>query len=108
MAHSHIDWATIAKKPRFVELHRRKCLFLFGWWAFSTVYYLLLPIGAGGHPELFSWKIAGDLNFGCLFVLSQFVVCWAIALLYLAWSNRVSDRITSELLEEIRTGGRDV
>lgn len=107
MAHSHTDCATIAKSPRFVELHRRKCLFLFGWWSFSTVYYLLLPIGARGSPGRFSLKIAGDLIWGCLFVLSQFVVCWAIAVLYLVWSNRVSDKITNELLEEIRTGELD-
>ena len=108
MALSQTDWATIAKNPTFVHLHRRKALFLFGWWAFSTIYYLLLPIGAGVVPELFSWKIAGDMNFGSLFVLSQFVVCWAIAVHYLIWSNRVSDKITGELLEDIRTGGLDV
>jgi uncharacterized membrane protein (DUF485 family) len=107
MAHSHTDWAIIAKNPRFAELHRRKCLFLFGWWSFSSVYYHLLPIGARGSPEFFSLKIAGDLNLRCLFALSQFVVCSAIALLYLVWSNSVSDKITNELLEEIRTGELD-
>jgi uncharacterized membrane protein (DUF485 family) len=107
MAPNQTDRATIAKNPRFVELHRRKCLFFFGWWSFSTVYYLFLPMGAGGSPEPFRLKIAGDLNLRCLFVLSQFVICWAIAVLYLVWSNSVSDEITNELPEEIRTGELD-
>jgi uncharacterized membrane protein (DUF485 family) len=96
------DWAAIAKNPKFVELHRRKSYFLFGWWIFSTVYYFLLPIGAGAAPGLFSVKVIGNINFGYLFALSQFFVSWAIALYYASWANKVSDRLTNELLDELK------
>ena len=57
MAERQYDWAAIAKNPKFVELHHKKQLFLFGWWIFSTVYYFLLPIGAAYTPGLFKIKI---------------------------------------------------
>jgi uncharacterized membrane protein (DUF485 family) len=96
------DWAAIAKNPKFIELHRRKAYFLFGWWIFSTIYYFLLPIGAGSAQELWRWKVIGNINFGYLFALSQFFVSWALAMYYAAWANKVSDRLTNELIEELK------
>jgi uncharacterized membrane protein (DUF485 family) len=95
------DWAAIAENPKFKEIHRRKTVFLFGWWIFSTVYYFLLPIGAGAAPGLFSAKVIGNINFGYLFALSQFFVSWGIAMYYKSWANKVSDRLTQELLAEL-------
>jgi uncharacterized membrane protein (DUF485 family) len=96
------DWAAIANNPKFRELHRRKAYFLFGWWIFSNIYYFLLPIGAGAAPGLWSTKLLGNINFGYLFALSQFFVSWAIALYYAGWANRVSDRMTRELIDELK------
>ncbi|MBI5251769.1 MAG: DUF485 domain-containing protein [Desulfomonile tiedjei] len=96
------DWAAIARNPKFVEIHHKKTVFLFGWWIFSTVYYFLLPIGAGAAPGLFSVKVIGNINFGYLFALSQFFVSWGIAMYYASWATRVSDRLTSELLDELK------
>ncbi|HMN01965.1 MAG TPA: DUF485 domain-containing protein, partial [Geobacter anodireducens] len=80
MAEKQYDWASIAKNPKFVELHRKKTTFLVGWWVFSTVYYFLLPIGAAYAPGLFKIKILSNINFGYLFALSQFFVSWGIAM----------------------------
>jgi uncharacterized membrane protein (DUF485 family) len=96
------DWAAIANNPKFKEIHHRKTMFLFGWWIFSSAYYFLLPIGAGSAQELFRWKVIGNINFGYLFALSQFFVSWGIALYYAAWANKVSDRLTNELLDELK------
>lgn len=102
VAEQQTDWAAIAKNPKFEEIHHRKAVFLFGWWIFSCVYYFLLPIGAGSAQGLYSVKIIGNINFGYLFALSQFFVSWAIALYYAWWANSVSDRLTSELLDELK------
>jgi uncharacterized membrane protein (DUF485 family) len=96
------DWAAIARNPKFRELHRRKAYFLFGWWIFSNIYYFLLPIGAGAAPGLWSAKLLGNINFGYLFALSQFFVSWAIAIYYAVWANKVSDRMTRELIDELK------
>lgn len=102
MAVKTIDWAAIARHPKFVELHHRKTVFLFGWWIFSTVFYFLLPIGAAYAPGLFKAKIIGNINFGYLFALSQFFVSWGIALYYARVANQKFDRLTRELIEEIK------
>lgn len=98
------DWTAITRNPKFVEIHKRKTFFLFGWWIFSTIYYFLLPIGAGAAPGLFGVKVIGNINFGYLFALSQFFVSWGIAMYYASWATRVSDRLTSELLDELKLG----
>lgn len=102
MAQKQEDWAAIARNPKFIEIHKRKTAFLFGWWIFSTVYYFLLPIGAGAAPGFFGIKVIGNINVGYLFALSQFFVSWAIAIYYASWANRVSDRLTNELIDELK------
>lgn len=101
MATRTLNWAEIAQNPKFVELHRRKTTFLFGWWAFSTIFYFLLPIGAAYAPGLFKMKILGNINFGYVFALSQFFVSWGIAIYYAKVANRDFDRLTRELVQEL-------
>lgn len=101
MGQKKIDWAAIARNPKFVELHHRKSIFLFGWWTFSCIFYFLLPIGAAYAPGLFKIKILGNINFGYFFALSQFFVSWGIALYYAKVANRDFDRLTRELVQEL-------
>lgn len=99
------DWAQVAMNPRFVELHRRKVKFLFGWWIASTVIYVVFLVCASLVSRLFAWRVMGDINFGYLCVLSLFVYCWIVAGYYASWANRVSDKITTELVEGFKKGG---
>jgi len=95
------NWSEIARNPRYLELKRRKRVFLFGWWIAATVFYFSLPIVAGYFPELFKIKIIGAINFGYLFILSQFVVAFFVAIYYTKVANRDFDRLTEELIDEI-------
>jgi uncharacterized membrane protein (DUF485 family) len=99
------DWGRIAKDPRFVELHRKKMRFLFGWWIVSTLIYLAILISAGTAPRLFGARVIGDMNFGYIIILSSFIYCWFVAGYYASWANRVSDKLTAKLVEEFRQGG---
>jgi len=101
MSKESYDWAAIARNPKFIELHHRKQKFLFGWWAFSTIYYFMLPIGAAYLPDLFTVKVLGRINLGYLFALSQFFVSWGIAMYYAKVANRDFDRLTRELVQEL-------
>ena len=101
MAEKQYDWKAIAKNPKFIELHHKKSAFLFGWWAFSSAFYFLLPIGAAYAPGLFKIKIIGVINFGYIFALSQFVVSWALAHYYAHVANKDFDRMTKELIDEL-------
>ena len=102
MAEKKYDWAAIARNPKFVELHRKKTTFLFGWWIFSTAYYFLLQIGAAWAPVLFKIKILGNINFGYMFALSQFFVSWGLAIYYAHVANKDFDRLTRELVDELK------
>lgn len=66
------------------------------------VYYLLLPIGAGTVPGFFGVRVIGNVNLGFLFALSQFFVSCALAVYYASWANKVSDRLTEELVSELK------
>jgi uncharacterized membrane protein (DUF485 family) len=102
MAEKTYDWAAIAQDPKFKELHHRKSVFLFGWWIFSSVFYFLLPIGAAYAPELFKIKVIGNINFGYVFALSQFLVSWGIAIYYAKVANQKFDRLTRELIQSLK------
>ncbi len=100
MAGRAIDWAAINADPRFQQLHRKKRGFLTLLMLFSISYYFLLPAGAAWFPELYRIKIAGEINVGILFALSEFAVAWAVAALYTRRANREFDRLAEEINTE--------
>jgi len=95
------NWSEIARNGKYLELKRKKRVFLFGWWLASSVYYFLLPILSGYYPDLFKIKIICVINFGYLFILSQFVVAFFVAIIYTRVANNEFDRLTDELVREI-------
>lgn len=95
------DWAQIAQNPKYLELKRKKKQFLFGWWIAASIYYFLLPILSGYFPELFKIKLIGVINFGYLFILSQYVMTFFVASYYTNVANNEFDRLTAELIKEI-------
>jgi uncharacterized membrane protein (DUF485 family) len=99
------DWSAIAQNAKFKELSRRKMSFLIGWWLFSTIFYFCLPIAAGytnAQSDFFNKQIIGHVPLLYLFALAQYGVCLFIAIYYDYWANRTADRLTKELLEELR------
>lgn len=99
MAETSYDWEKIANNPKFLELKNKKRSFLFSWWIISTIYYLLLPVISGYFPEAFRIKVIGPINFGYLFILSQFVVAIGVAAYYAHVANKDFDRLTKQLLD---------
>src|ERR1700729_1067060 len=100
-----MDWDAITRDPRFMDLHRRKTAFLWGLMALSVAYYFLLPIGAAYFQDLFKIRVWGVINVGLLFALSQFVVAWAIALVYSRKASQDFDRMAAELSTEFSGPG---
>lgn len=101
MAGATINWSEVAKHPKYIELKNKKRTFLFGWWTASTIYYFLLPILSGYAPDLFKFKVVGVINFGYLFILSQFVVAIFVAIYYTRVANDF-DRLTNELVKAVQ------
>ncbi len=103
MATRSYNWSWIAQHPKYLQLKSKKRSFLFGWWIASSIYYFLLPILSGYVPDLFRIKIIGAINFGYLFILSQFVVAFFVAIYYTKVANTEFDRLTAELIKEIQS-----
>ena len=96
------NWSDIAKNPKYLELRRKKRVFLFGWWIAASIYYFSLPLLSGYFPALFKIKLIGVINFGYLFILSQFLVAIFVAIYYTKVANTDFDRMTEELLKDIQ------
>ena len=101
MANIAIDWAAISADPRFQALHRKKLVFLSLLMGVSIAYFFLLPVGAAWFPDLFRIKVAGAVNVGILFALSEFVVAWGVAALYTRRANREFDQLAETINREI-------
>jgi uncharacterized membrane protein (DUF485 family) len=68
--------------------------------AMSVVYYFLLPIGAAYYQDLFKIRVWGPINVGLVFALSEFIVAWAIALVYSRKASRDFDKMAAEIAAE--------
>jgi uncharacterized membrane protein (DUF485 family) len=64
------------------------------------VYYFLLPVSVGYAPRIMSRRVIGSVNLAYVFALSQFVVGWLIAWLYLRASARF-DELSKDVLERM-------
>jgi uncharacterized membrane protein (DUF485 family) len=99
------DWGAIEASPKFRELSRRKWSFLVGWWLFSTTFYFGLPIAAGytnAQSDFFNKQIIGHVPLLYLYALAQYGVCLFIAIYYHIWATKTADRLTRELLDELK------
>lgn len=101
MATGAIDWAAIATDPRFQVMQRRKTRFLAGLMLLAGGYFFLLPLGAALYPEFYRIRVFGAINIGLLFALSEFLMAWLVAALYLRRANREFDRLTDAINAEI-------
>jgi uncharacterized membrane protein (DUF485 family) len=100
-------WDRIAASQEFQHLVAKKRQFIFPVFAFFFVYYFLLPILVGYAPKLMSTPVIGAFTLAYAFAMSQFLVGWLIAWLYLRASKKF-DRLAKEILAQdaIHQGGK--
>ncbi|MDQ6860612.1 MAG: DUF485 domain-containing protein [Verrucomicrobiota bacterium] len=93
------DWSRIARSNEFKELIRAKRRFIIPATIFFVVYYFALPYLVGYHTALMQRKVWGEMNLAYLFALSQFLMAWALAAIYVtvaAGWDRKAREITNE------------
>lgn len=98
-SHSEYAWERLAATPEFEKLLSEKRRFVIPATIFFIVYYFALPVSVGYFPELMSRKVIGPVNLAYLFALSQFVMAWVLAWLYMRAADRF-DRHAHELLKQ--------
>lgn len=77
-----VNWERLASSPGFRKLLRNKRAFIVPATVFFIVYYFALPVLVGYFPGFMSRKVMGAVNIAYLFALSQFVMAWILAWLY--------------------------
>lgn len=95
-----VDWDAVVGDARFQSLRHRKHRILWGLMAFSLAYFLLLPLGAAYYQDLFKVRVWGVVNIGLLFALSEFVVVWAVAIIYSRKASQDFDRIAELIVAD--------
>ena len=85
------QWAVLAASTEFRRLITAKRNFIIPAVVFFLVYYFALPLGNGLAPSLMNTKIIGNINLAYLFALSEFVMAWILAAVYIRRANRVFD-----------------
>ena len=93
-----VEWTRIANNEQFRHLLAVKRSFIIPVFLFFLAYYLLLPALVGYAPQLMSARVVGTVTVAYLFAVSQFVVGWTIAWLYLRASSRF-DKLVKDLRE---------
>ena len=89
--HSEIDWLAAERSPEFQELVKKRRSFVIPALAFVFVWYFGFIALAGYAPDFMGESVIEGVTIGYLFALSQFVMTWVLAWLYLRRAERVFD-----------------
>ena len=96
------DWDRLAAAPEFHRLLREKRRFILPATLFFIVYYFALPVLVGYFPDFMKRQVLGPLNLAYVFALSQFVMAWVLAWLYVRAAGRF-DRMAADVIREPRS-----
>lgn len=96
-------WDGLEHTAEFRELVGKRVRFIVPATVFFVVYYFLLPLGNGLAPQFMRTNVIGSVNVAYLFALSQFVVAWLLAWLYIREAN-VFDVLAAKVRERASRG----
>jgi uncharacterized membrane protein (DUF485 family) len=104
--HPEIDWVTASRSPEFQELMTKRRSFVVPALAFVFVWYFGFIALAGYASDFMGESIYEGFTVGYALALSQFVMTWVLAWLYLRRSDSVFDplarKAASQALAESR------
>jgi uncharacterized membrane protein (DUF485 family) len=102
------EWVGIEHSEEFKTLVRARWRFVAPATVFFLVYYFLLPILNGTATAFMRTEVIGHINIAYLFALSQFVVAWLLAWIYIRQANNVFDKLVQRVIERAAQikGGR--
>jgi uncharacterized membrane protein (DUF485 family) len=97
-------WEGLEQTEEFKQLVRARWRFVVPATIFFLVYYFLLPILNGTATIFMRTEVIGHINIAYLFALSQFVVAWLLAWLYIRRANNIFDPLAEKVRERARQG----
>ena len=99
-----IDWDQVEASKEFHDFIAAKRRFLAPAVAFFLVYYFALPLSNGLAPGFMRTDVIGHINIAYLFALSEFVMAWILAYVYIARASRVFDHLAEAVRKRAREG----
>lgn len=100
-----VDWELVNRDPAYQSLIQRKTRFITTLCIIFTLYYFALPILVGFFPAVMERPVWGRVNLAYFFALSQFLMAWVLAGVYVAAAGRF-DRDAARVLASLPvTGG---
>ena len=96
------DWVAIERSPEFQELTRKKRAFVVPATIFFMVWYFGFIFLTGYAPDFMGKEFLTDgLTVGYVLALTQFVMSWALAAMYVRRANRVWDPLAARVRESV-------
>lgn len=86
-----IDWAAAEHSPEFLELVRKRRSFVIPALAFVFLWYFGFIALAGYAPDFMAERVVEGVTVGYLLALSQFLMTWLLAALYLRRAKSTFD-----------------
>lgn len=98
------SWEGLEKTDEFRRLINARKRFVLPATVFFLAYYFLLPLANGLAPGFMRTDVIGNINIAYLFALSQFVMAWVLAYLYMRQATTVFDRLAAAVRERAARG----
>jgi uncharacterized membrane protein (DUF485 family) len=99
------QWDRVAEMDEFRLLLLAKVGFVLPATIFFLAYYFALLVLVGYFPAFMEHKIWGEVNIAYVFALSQFLVAWIIAFLYVRAAKRF-DEYGSRIIQRLEAEGK--
>jgi uncharacterized membrane protein (DUF485 family) len=104
-----VDWEAIERSPEFQELVAKRRSFVLPATIFFLVYYMAFILLAGYAEDFMGSSVYEGLTVGYCLALTQFVMVFALGLMYLKRADRDYDPLAERVVEmaaQPREGGR--
>ena len=104
----NVDWDAAANSPEFKELIAQKRRFVVPATVFFMTWYFGFIILAGVAPDFMGEKVIEGVTIGYIFALSQFIMVWVLAAMYLRRADKVFDPLAEKAAARALEGKRQV
>lgn len=103
---AHIDWVAAERSPEFQQLVKKRRAFVYPATAFFLAWYFGFVILAGYAPDFMGERVIEGVTVGYLLALSQFIMTWVLAGLYLRRADRVFDPLATAAAQRAFESGQ--
>jgi uncharacterized membrane protein (DUF485 family) len=104
MGEPSYDWERIERSPEFQELVRKRRSFVVPATIFFLAYYMGFILLAGYAKDFMASSVYEGLTVGYCLALTQFVMVFALGIMYLRRADREYDPLAARVVEMAERG----